>query len=338
MLWKLLQLFSITLLMITGSYCASGQDAIPVEIVVTGKQPGPPMWRVINGDNTLYIFAWLSPIPKNIFWESERVEAVIAQAQEYIPMPDADVSVSPLVMFNPINIFRGARLGKRLTRNEDKATLEEVLPADLYARYSRLKTRYFPREKDIDMLRPLVAGRRMMDHIEEAAGLSPAKDVGKKIRRLVRRNRNITVTEVTYETRLKGGFRDLANRVETMLDSMPWEKELSCFERQLSIMEEDIEEMQYRASTWAQGYIEEFKFIPLPGDEDDDCTQLIANSSEREMYEDITGSLEKMWLEAARNALANNEVTFAVLEFNELLLEDGLLNQLKKMGYEVIEP
>ena len=105
--------------------CAYSQDDLPVEIVVTGKQPGPPMWRVKNGDNTLYIFAWLSPIPKDIVWESQRVEQVISEAQEYIPMPDVDISVSPLVMFNPINIFRGISLGKKLTRNEDKATLQE---------------------------------------------------------------------------------------------------------------------------------------------------------------------------------------------------------------------
>lgn len=314
------------------------QDDVPVEIIVEGKQPGPPMWRVKNGDNTLYIFAWLSPIPDNIFWESQRVEQVIAEAQEYIMMPEADVSVSPLVMLNPLNIVRGMSLGKRLTRNEDKAELSEVLPADLYARFAALKEIYFPRNKKIEKMRPLIAGAQMERIIQEEAGLVPASDVGKRIRRLVKRNRDITVTEVKYEQRLEGGFKDLANRVETMMDSFPRELELSCFERQLSRMEEDLGEMQYRANTWAQGYIQEFKFIPLPGDADDDCTQLIATSSEQDMYEDITTTLESEWLTAAENALAGNTVTFAVLDFSELLLEDGLAAQLRNKGYEVLEP
>lgn len=329
------------IILLTGlalSFAALAQDPVPVEIVVEGKQPGPPMWRVKNGDNTLYIFAWLSPIPDKIFWESRRVEEVISEAQEYIMMPDADISVSPLVMLNPINIVRGMSLGKRVTRNEDKAELSEVLPPELYSRFVALKQRYFPRNKKIEKMRPLIAGAQMERIIQKEAGLVPADDVGKRIRRLVKRNRDITETEILYERRLEGGFRDLASRVETLVDSFPRELELSCFERQLSRMEEDLEEMQYRANTWAQGYIQEFKFIPLPGDADDDCTQLIATSSERDIYEDITSTLEQEWLTAAERALASNTVTFAVLDFSELLLKDGLVAKLKDRGYEVLEP
>ena len=71
------------IILLTGlvlSFAALAQDPVTVEIVVEGKQPGPPMWRVKNGDNTLYIFAWLSPIPDKIFWESRRVEEVISEA------------------------------------------------------------------------------------------------------------------------------------------------------------------------------------------------------------------------------------------------------------------
>lgn len=317
---------------------AHAQDAVPVEIVVTGKQPGPPMWRVTNGNNTLYIFAWLSPIPKDMVWESDRVEQVISEAQEYIPKPEADLSVSPLMMLNPINIFRGIRLGRRLTRNEDGATLDTVLPPALYQRYSALKSSHFPRDKKIERMRPLVAGPRMVSAVQEQAGLEPATDVSKKIRRLVKKNRDITVTEIKHEMQLEGGFKDIASRVESMMDSIPLELELSCFERQLNSMEEGIGEMQYRASTWAQGYIQEFKFIPLPGDDEDDCTNLLATSTEQETYEEITTSLQKQWLDAAERALHNNTTTFAVLDFSQLLLENGLLNQLQAKGYEIIEP
>lgn len=310
----------------------------PVEIVVTGKQPGPPLWRVKHGDHTLYIFAWLSPIPEDIVWESTRVEQVISDAQQYLMMPDVDVSVSPLVMFNPINIFRGMSLGKRVMRNEDDATLEDVLPPDLYARFAVLKTRYFPRDRKIEKMRPLVAAGQMVSAIQEEIGLVPAGDVGKRIRRLVKRNRDITVTEIKVDMKLEGGFKDLANRVEDLMASIPPALELSCFERQLSRMEEDLDEMQYRASTWAQGYIEEFKFIPLAGDADDDCTNMLRVSSEQETISEIEDRLYGMWLDAAETALISNTTTFAVLDFSQLLLENGLLARLAARGYEVIEP
>ncbi|PCJ42529.1 MAG: hypothetical protein COA71_03180 [SAR86 cluster bacterium] len=317
---------------------AYSQSTMPVEIIITGKQPGPPMWQVKNGENTLWIFAWLSPIPKNIFWESEKVESVIADAEEYIPRPSGGTSISKLVMFNPINIIRGIRLGRRISRNDDGATLEEVLPAQLYERFAALKAEYFPRDNDIERLRPIAAAGRMVGHIQEAAGLVSADDVGKRIRRLVRRNRDIQVTEINYEMRIEGGFRDIADRVEEFMASISPELELSCFERQLTQMEEDFSEMRYRASTWAQGYVEEFRFIPLQRDEGDDCINMIATSTEQGTYEEVLTAMSSMWLDAVENALINNETTFAVLDINELLLEGGLLAQLKARGYEVIEP
>jgi len=338
-----LSVFTAILVLFASTPVAFSQNSAPepsspVEIVVTGKQPGPPLWRVKHGDNTLYIFAWLSPIPEDIYWESTRVEQVIAEAQEYIMMPDVDVSVSPLVMFNPLNIFRGLRLGKRVMRNEDGASLEDMLPPEMYARFSALKTAYFPKNKKIENMRPLVAGGQMVSAIQEEAGLVSAEDVGKRIRRLVRRNRDIQVTEVKHEMRVEGGFKDIANRVETLMDSIPRDLELSCFERQLTQMEEDLDEMQYRASTWAQGYIEEFKFIPLTGDDDDDCTNMIMISSEQDTIETIWADVSEQWLDAAEGALQNNTTTFAVLDFSQLLLDDGLLAQLAARGYQVIQP
>ena len=140
----------LAFLLVSQTAPSKAQEPITIGIVVTGKQPGPPLWRVTNEDNTLYIFVWLSPIPKNIFWESQRVEKVIAEAQEYIPLSASNVSISPLVLLNPFNIINGISLGKRITRNADKATLEKVLPTELYQRFSDLKAEYFPNNKKIE--------------------------------------------------------------------------------------------------------------------------------------------------------------------------------------------
>jgi hypothetical protein len=311
---------------------------VPMEIVVIGKQPGPPLWRVKNGDNTLYIFARLSPIPKNITWESQRVAQVIAEADEFISQPDVDVSVSPLVMFNPINIFRGMSLSKRVMRNDNDAALKDVLPPKLYARFSALKAHYFPKNRKIENYRPIVAGGQMMSEVQNAADLVPANDVDKQIKRLVKRNRSISTTEIRYDMKIGGGFKVIARRVEELMDSIPHELELSCFERMVTRMEENIEEMQYRASAWAQGYIQEFKYIPLRGDADDDCTNMMMVSSEQETITEIKVIVSNQWLDAAEKALIKNRTTFAVLNVNELLLDNGLLAQLASRGYEVIEP
>ena len=77
-------------------------DEIEV-IVVTGVLPGPPLWRVTNGEHALWILPLVNLYPKKMEWESERVERLIAGAQEYIAMPYASHIASTA---NPISIIR----------------------------------------------------------------------------------------------------------------------------------------------------------------------------------------------------------------------------------------
>src|SRR3982751_3974391 len=64
-------------------------------IVVSGEQPGPGLWKVSTGDHVLWILGTLTPLPKDMHWQSKEVEAAIASAQGVLDPPrvkiDADV-------------------------------------------------------------------------------------------------------------------------------------------------------------------------------------------------------------------------------------------------------
>ncbi len=314
------------------------QSPLPVEILVTGRQPGPPLWRVTNGDNVLWIFPWLSPVPKDMEWDSGKVEAVIAEAEEVLGMPDVDVDLPLLLMLNPFNIVRGMRLAKRLTRNAGGASLQEVLPVELYERFVVLKTSYFPRDKDIEKLRPLVAAGRMSGIVEREAGLVSGRDIRDRIQRLIKKNRRIRRSDIEVKLVVDGNFRSLANRAETMLGSLSAEQELACFEARLSRLEQELGDMRERANAWARGYVDELRGLPLPGSVDDICAVMVFTSSESGTVQDIFAEMNSRWLEAAEQALARNRTTFAVLDIRQLLQEDGLMTQMKTRGYEVREP
>jgi len=314
------------------------QDGPIVEIQVLGRQPGPPMWLVEHGENELWIFAYLSPIPKGMVWESDKVAAVIARAEEFIGYPDVDVKASPLLYLNPVNLFRGARLAKRLRQNSDGMSLQQVLPPELYERFSVLKQRYFPKDRDIEKLRPLMAGGQMTRSIQQQAGLVQASDVTKQIQRLKKRNRNLKESPVEVRMDVKGSYKSLAKRAEDLVDSLPKDMELACFEFQLHRMETDVREMQLRAESWARGYIDEFKGVPLPRDDDGPCMQMAYSSSEQETIRELRRDLDQLWLEVAEAALGRNRTTFAVLDIRELLNPNGLVAQLAERGYAVREP
>jgi hypothetical protein len=310
----------------------------PEEIVVVGRQPGPPLWRVKHGDNTLWIFPYLQVIPKDMIWESDRVERVIAESQEYIGMPRQEADTSPLLLLNPVNLFRGYRLLKRLQRSPDGSTLEESLTPDVYARFSALQASYFPRNDELDELRPVFAAGRMTVLIREEEGLVEHGEILDTIRKHARRNRDMKLTDIAVGVDLKGSFRELAGRAEAMLDSLTPEQEQACFEQRLRHMEEDLEHIKSRANTWAQGYVDEFRNIPLVGEEGSACLQMIMASSEQDLLVDTNARLDQMWLDAAQAALTSNTSTFAVLDINDLLRADGPMSKLRAMGYAITEP
>ncbi|MES2604427.1 MAG: TraB/GumN family protein [Pseudomonadota bacterium] len=314
------------------------QTEAPEEIIVTGRLPGPALWKVSNGENALWIFAVVSPIPKDMEWESQRVEQVIAEADEYLEAPDVEVSISPMVMLNPVNLLRGYRLLKRLQANPGKQSLQEVLPPELYQRFSALKAQYAPHEKAVEKMRPLFAVGQINESILEQNGLTEIDDVIERINLLIKRNRTIIRTSTEVTMTMEGGFGDLAGRAEAMVSSLPFDKELACMERQLVRYESDIKEMRSRANSWAQGHVDELRDMPLPGESDDPCLVMVMGSSESQTMAEIELQSQHAWLAAADKALANNQSTFAVLGISDLLSETGLLAQLKAKGYAVREP
>ena len=327
------------LLLLLAPHPALTQPEIPMEvIVVTGRLPGPPLWRVSKGDHILYIFPRLSPVPDGMIWDSERVARVLSESQEVLLAPDIETDFSTTLMLNPINLFRGARLAKRLSQNPNDATLEAVLPAELFARYQALKTLYFPRDRKPEEMRPLFAGTRLAERIQRAEGLVSGDAIMQQLERLIRRNRDLKQTEIEVVMDLKGSFSSLADRAERLVDSLSREQELACFAEQVRRMESELDAMKSRANAWAQGYVDEFLGIPLPGGDDDDCLLLLDESSEFETIEQLRQDLNQRWLTAAEQALANNTTSFAILDIVELLRENGLIAELRARGFEVREP
>jgi hypothetical protein len=264
---------------------------------------------------------------------------VIARAQEALEMPNISADASPLLYLNPINLFRGIRLAKKLSRDPGGKTLEELLPPETYTRFLALQAKYFPGDaKEFDELRPGFAAARMVSIVEAKEGLGGDDDIRQTIHKLIRRNRDIARTDIEVKVDLEGSFGDLAKRAEKLTASLDPAVELQCFESQLRRMEEDIDAMRTRANSWAQGRIEEFRGVPLPGTDDDSCLALIVQSSERDLIVESRRKLDRLWLDNAERALEQNRTTFAILPIIDLMKSDGPLAELGAKGYEIRAP
>ena len=298
------------------------------EIIVYGRQPGPPMWKVSKGEHELWLFGLLIPLPKDMKWESDKVAEVLARSQEYlsIKMPQQKI---PL---NPIRLYQAFRMVSSMARNPGGALLGDVVPAELYARFIALESQYPVR--DFETIRPYFAVDALHGNAVRANGMTNDPDVERTIERLVRRNRNIRQTVIQFGPEFLD-FEFLRTQADDYLSSGSVEKELTCFEVSLQSIESDLDGMRARANAWARGYVDDIRFNEDYPDQNGACLQVFASMGD--IQQQILKTNEE-WLLAAERALAVNDTTFALLAMDQLIKPDGLLEQLRARGYVLEEP
>jgi hypothetical protein len=291
----------------------------PDELTVTGRYPGPPLWRVSSGTHELWVFGMLSVIPKDITWGSVIVERVIGRADEVLLPPGVDAAArNP---FRYIGLFFRVR---KLTRNEGGAPLADVLPPDLYARYATIRDRY-EGPRSLEQERPVVVAGRLYARAIDKSGLT----FGGKLRS--------SIEHLAREAHVKRTDTEVREDPSDLLDAaqaLSRQAEIDCFSTVLASIENDLPGIAARARAWAIGDIGALRRFDYP-DIEGDCLSFAGTS---EGLRDTLRRAEDAWLDAAQRALAENGTTFAALSVGELLRSDGPLARLRDLGYEVHEP
>src|ERR1700733_5137759 len=130
------------------------------EVVVEGQHEGPRMWIVRKGDHTLWILGTISPLPKKMVWQPDAVREVLRHTQEVVPAwPSYGIGANPLTALRVYIEWR------RLQKPPDNLPLRQTLPPALYQRVEALKARYDPRDNKLEGMRPILAGRQLVERV-----------------------------------------------------------------------------------------------------------------------------------------------------------------------------
>ncbi|UNK41625.1 TraB/GumN family protein [Luteimonas sp. S4-F44] len=297
-------------------------------VVVSGVQPGPGLWQVRRGDHTLYVLGEVSPLPRDIDWNTDEVEAVIARAQTVIAAPQielrADVGRLRTLLMVPALL--------RARRNPDGKQLQEVVPPTLYARWVPLKARWIGRSDRVERWRPVFAAGEL--YASAIARMRMRQDgiIEPVVTRLAKAHR-VPIVRTDLEIRVDDTKAALREFGGAPLDDLP------CFERMLARIERDLQHMGERANAWAVGDIDALR--ALQGENTYTvCMRTFTQGAlaKRLGVEDVDRRVEAQWLQAAETALAQNQTTFAVLPMSLVLGEHGYLAKLAAKGYEVQAP
>lgn len=312
---------------------ASSQTAEPEivdmdVVVVSGRQPGPGLWKVSRGDHVLYILGTLSPLPRRMEWIPDDVERVIAQSQAVIDPPsvklDANVGFFGKVFLLPSLL--------KARRNPDGKSLRDVVPADLYARWQVLKPRYIGSDAGVEQWRPIFAAQALYEAAMRKTGLSQKNVVGGVVEAAARRHR---VPRIKTETRFRVKDPKAAIRAfnNTALNDS------DCFAKTMLRIEGDLGTMRARANAWAVGDVRQLRDMSLE-DQYVSCTRAITDSALAQQLGmgNVRGRIAASWMSAAEKSLARNKISFATLSIPLLLRSDGFIARLRAKGYVIEEP
>jgi uncharacterized protein YbaP (TraB family) len=325
-----------------------GEDVEPLveEVLVTGEQPGPGLWRVSNGERTLWILGTHQPLPKKMTWRSKQVEALVAQSQEVISPGSVDAKPN-------IGFWRGMTLVPSLIgirKSPDDAQLQDLLSPDVYARWLVLKKKYIGRDQGIEKFRPVVAALELRSEALEKTGLDGTPVAWPVITKTAKKHKvKITSPLVEFKIEIKEP-RAVIKRFKKVQLS-----DVECFAVTIDNLEADIESMKISANAWASGDVAELERLSQKPPRED-CLQMLMTAflnggdlanelGIQEMIERTKRDTEKanaevqrLWMEAVDRALANNTTTFAVLPVRELVKPDGRLAKLREKGYTIEAP
>lgn len=297
-------------------------------VLVTGVQPGPGMWRVSRGDRVMWVLGTLSPLPRDMTWQSRELESVIAGAQEVLLPPSVKFKVDSnwLGKMFLLPSAYGAR------KNENGKTLDQVLGSPMYARWLVLKQKYLGEDRGIERWRPIFAAQELYRKAIRANGLSNSGGVGATVSALA----------------TKYGVRETATNYQIVIDKpraaikafkRAGPSDVECFSRTLDSIEQDMPEIMARANAWATGDLQALRQLPDSHRYNACVAALTEAGFARTLgLDDVPAKQQATWLAAARKALADNAQTFAMLPMDELLKPGGYLAKLQAEGYEVEPP
>ncbi|MBK6348978.1 MAG: TraB/GumN family protein [Proteobacteria bacterium] len=308
---------------------ARADDALE-EVLVTGQQPGPGLWKVTRpGDphgHVLWILGNYSPLPKNMTWRSSELAAVLAASQAVLAPVSVSASAGPLGGITLLPSLIGVR------SNPDDKRLQEVVPADLYARWLPLKARYLGNDDRVEAWRPIFAAQELYRVALKKHELVPYDGVWPAVEKLARKAR-VPITEPGLELKVEKARAAIKEFKSTPL------ADVECFSRTLQRLESDLDLMRERANAWAAGDVARLRKL-APIERASACIGVVLESPfmRQRGLGDVLERTRNAWVAAAEKSLASNESTVAVLSVDEILKPDGYVAQLKNRGYVVTDP
>lgn len=290
------------------------QDWSNVEVVVvTPDHPGPAMWHIVKGQSEVWIIPTVSPVPKDLAWDSTEIQSLLKSAKGVILPPRAS-----------LGLFEGMWFwitgGLDVLKQPEGTKLESTMPAPLHARFVAAYKRF---DQDADRYEDWlggVAALRLEGDYYTSANFTP-NGPEKTIRSLAARAGVPAHATATYPA------MDVIKDVPKMTPAA----HLACLNWALDDIDAFSAHAAAAAQAWAKGDIAGVKAHYSE-------TRLDACLAQNAAYTRLRETANRDMTNAILTVLNRPGVTLAVMPMGFFLRKGGVLERLEAAGLTVTGP
>jgi hypothetical protein len=285
-------------------------NAVVEELVVTARYPGPAFWRVSDADSEVWIMAVPYYIPEKMVWDKTRTEQVLKGANGLILPSGVGVGLGEAVRF-------AIKYRKQFT-NDDKRSLDQVLPAQVIEHYQQLPKAYQTIDLKTSTLKPIFAGLSVAGRAKKIGGWAqPENDI-------------VTLAKKA-KVKVRYASMTSALPLATALITIPDAQQIECFDGLVSSVDHNIKTVGPVATAWADGQTAEF----LRGTLSTGAGQCIYSTADvKNMREQAYRSEIKL----VKAALDQPGKPLLIANVRRLVAQNGILARLKAEGITVRTP
>jgi uncharacterized protein YbaP (TraB family) len=286
------------------------------EIIVSGERAGPGLWHVQKGAAQLWIFGTVSPLPKDMTWRSKQLERILDGTDQ-------------LLVAKPVEIGIARALWLLVTQRDllmlgHGKKLEDVMPADLHARFAAQRAKFTKEADKWEKFRPIIAAAFLEEDALHAVGLSTRLDLADEVRSLARKH------HVRIEEFKIAGLHDVLDALKTL----PPATEQKCVAASLATIETGMPRLIDRAQAWATGDVQRIQSLPESAEVALCRAAITVDPGAGDLYT----LLRQTWIQNMARHLETGGVTLAVVSMDMLIEPGGFLDALRSRGYTIDSP
>jgi len=282
-------------------------------LVVNANLPGPAWWKVSKGDAAVFILGLPELAPKSVAFDDTLLRERLGGATQLILAPAPDANLFGLIGF--------AFTAKRTF--SDRTPLSQQLPPEMADRLHSLLARRGQKPDAYDKLKPAIAGFVLANSDDGKALTLSVGDLQDSVEKLAR-SKAVTPHPKIVST----GRYDVLAEVKALASLSP-PAQLACFDDGLRTAERGQGGVKAVAAAWAKGRVRDLASA-------DRGFQACLSSSPT-VAADLRRGIDASTA-AIKRALETPGLSVALVDLRPLLAQDGVLDRLRRQGYDIHTP